>query len=113
MIIIVFPVWKKLTSVLFLERPLAQYGDGELKGEHTNVASTLAAKEKGNKNTLVKSYNESRTLGAYLRFNLCYCSRFMGYLIRKKVLYAIKVEYKAYLQGKLWHYCAFVTNKEH
>ena len=34
---------QKLTSVLFLERPLAQYCDGELKGEHTDVASSLAA----------------------------------------------------------------------
>ena len=36
---------QKLTSVLFLERPLAQYCDGELKGEHTDVASSLAAKK--------------------------------------------------------------------
>ena len=39
------PTLHQLTSVLFLERPLAQYCDGELKGEHTDMASSLAAKK--------------------------------------------------------------------
>ncbi len=34
--------YRKLTSVLFFQGPLAQYGDGKLEGEHTNVASSLA-----------------------------------------------------------------------
>jgi hypothetical protein len=36
-----------LTAVLFLQRSLAQDGDGKLKREHTDVASPLTVKRVG------------------------------------------------------------------
>jgi hypothetical protein len=56
---------QKLTSVLFLERPLAQYCDGELKGEHTDMASSLAAKKVEQKHLKViikEPYSYSKVL---------------------------------------------------
>ena len=34
-----------LTSVLLLQRPLAEHGDGDLEGEHPHVTSALTGKK--------------------------------------------------------------------
>ena len=82
---------QKLTSVLFLERPLAQYCDGELKGEHTDMASSLAAKKVEQKHLKViikEPYSYSKVLyPKYLAYTLSQQMRFLSSKMTNDVSY--------------------------
>ena len=113
MMIIVFPVYGRNLHRYFSSRgPWHNMAMASLKESTRTWPVRWLQNKRGTKTPQSKVIMKVEVLLAtHLRFNLvCYCSRFMGYLIRKKVLYAIKSWVQRYLQGILWHCHAFKSN---